>query len=140
MMFETVVAGWVAIILVSHIPFHPFDIQTVVSPLSLTCALQPFFLTTLLTFLHRDRGPLVYACIVWEFHEPWTQGLILLHYLFLSLHHCISSHLTVRVIHLIILSYLLFGSHHLLSSRGVIILSSLHGGQSCHFHYLSHGH
>ena len=63
-MFEIMVVGWVAIISVSHIPFHHFDIQTVANPLSLACALEPLFFIALLTLLHRDRGPLVYACIV----------------------------------------------------------------------------
>ena len=49
-MFETMVAGWVTIISVSHIPFYLFDIQTVASSLSLACTLQSFFLIALLIF------------------------------------------------------------------------------------------
>ena len=61
-MFKTVVVGWVAIISVSHIPYSPyfFHIDRS-SPLSLACVLEFFFLIALLTLLHQDRGPLVYA-------------------------------------------------------------------------------
>ena len=79
------------------------DTQSVASPLSLACALQSFFLIALLTFSHRDRGPLVYACIVWEFHEPWTQGHVFL--IIFSYHYtsAFSSHLIGYVVHLFFL-------------------------------------
>ena len=139
-MFETMVVGWVAIISISHTPFHPFDIQFVASPLSLTCVLQPFFLIALLTFSHWDRDPLVYAFIVWEFHEPWTQGCIIL---IIFSHHCILAFHLISLVVLFVSSslfYLLIVLHHLLPPRVVILLSSLHGGQSHYYHYLSHGH
>ena len=138
-MFESMVAGWVAIISVSYIPLSPSDIQSVASPLSLAHALQSFFLIALLTLSHRDRGPLVDACIAQEFHEPWTQGHVLL---IICSHHCIIAFHLISLFVLFIISslpHLLFVSRHLLSPRGVIFLSSLHGGQSCHFHYLSYG-
>ena len=97
-MFKTMVVGWVTIISVSHIPFHPFDTQTVASPLSLTCALQSFFLIALHTFLHRDRGLLVCACIVWESHESWTYRCI-----FLS-----SFFPTITLLHSIVSQWLFF--------------------------------
>ena len=102
-MFETMVAGWVAIISVSHYLVIPFDTQSVASPLSLAYALQPFFLIALLTFSHRDMGLLMYVCIVWQFHEPWTQGHV---FLIIFSYHCtfaFSSHLVGYVIHLFFL-------------------------------------
>ena len=48
-----------------------FDIQTIASPLSLACASKSFLLITLLTFVHRDKDPLVYTSFIQEFHEPW---------------------------------------------------------------------
>ena len=139
-MFETMVVEWVAIISVSHIPFHSFDIQTIVSPLSLACALQSFFLIALLTFLHQDRGSLVYACFVQEFHEPWTYGRIFLIIFFY--HYIIAFHHISLVVFFFSFSllHLLLVLLHLLPPRVVILLNSLHRGQSCHFHYLSYGH
>ena len=117
-MFETMVAGWVAIILVSHIPCYPhFDIQTVTSPLSLACVSKSFFLIALLTFLHQDRGPLVYACFIMEFHEPWAYGCIFLSLFFLPYHYTIAFHRISLVVYfissslfylLLVLLYILF--------------------------------
>ena len=96
--------------------FH-FDIQTVANPLSLACALQFFFLIALLTSLHRDKGPLVYVCIVWESHEPWAYGCIFLSLFFLPSHYCIPSYLIGCVIHLFFsLFYILLFLLHILST------------------------
>ena len=92
------------------------DTQSVVSPLSLTCVLQPFFLIALLTFSHRDRGPLMYACIVWEFHEPWTQGHVFL--IFFPITAPLHFHLTLFgcVIHLFFLILSTICLSHILST------------------------
>ena len=93
-----------------------YDTQSVASPLSLTRALQSSFLIALLTFSHRDRGPLVYAFIVWEFHEPWTQRHILL---IIFSHHCITVfHRTSLVVFFISFSlfYLLLVLLHIFST------------------------
>ena len=140
-MFETMVAGWVAIISVSHIPCYSlFDTQSTASPLSLACALQFFYLIALLIFLHRDWGPLVYACIVWKPHEPWTYRCIFLSLFFptTALRHSFISHqlcFSSLILYSIYLFCFIFSP-----PRVVILLSSLHGGQSHHFHYLSYGH
>ena len=116
-MFETMVPRWVAIILVSHIPCYlPFDIQIVASPLSLACVSKSFFLIALLTFLHQDRGPLVYACFIMEFHEPWAYGCIFLSLFFLPYHHTIAFHhmslvvyfISSSLFYLLVLLYILF--------------------------------
>ena len=92
--------------------------QSVSSPLSLVCALQPFFLIALLTFSHQDRGPLVYACIDWEFHKPWIQGHILL--IIFSYHYtsAFSSHLIGYVIRLFFLILSTICLSHILSTLG----------------------
>ena len=65
------------------------------------------------------------------------RGAHLSHYLFLSLHHCISSHLVGSSSSSLL--YLSFVPLHLLPPRVVIILSSSHGGDHVIFHYLSYG-
>ena len=77
-----------------------------------------FFLIALLTlFLHRDRGLLVYACIVWESHESWTYRCIFLS-LFFSYHNFIAFHHISLVVFVIFSSlfYLLLVLLHLLSN------------------------
>ena len=71
----------------------PFDIHTIASPLSFACASEIFFLITLLTFLHRDKDPLVYACFIYEFHEPCAYGhIFLIIFPTITLLHSIISH------------------------------------------------
>ena len=106
-MFETIVAGWVAIISVSHIPCYPsFDIQTVASPLSLACALESLFLIVLLTLLHLDRGPLVYVCFIQEFHEPWAyERIFFIIFLTIILSHFITFHLLCSLFYFFLFFY-----------------------------------
>ena len=69
--------------------------------------------------LHRDRGPLVYACIVWEFHESWTYRCIFLSLFFPTtalLHSFISHQSCFFVSHS--LFYLLVLLHILSTSSG----------------------
>ena len=140
MMFETMVAGWVAFISVSHVPFHHFYIQSVASPLNLACALQPFFLLPCSDF-HTGIGALqCMHALLRSFMSLRPRGT------FFSLSFPITAPLHFHLISLVVLFvsssllYLLLVLHHLPPSRVMILLSSLHGGQSCYFHYLSHGH
>ena len=66
-------------------------------------------------FLHRDRDPLVYACIVWESHESWTYMCIFLSLFFLPSLYCIPSYLIGCVLYLLffILSTACFASYSL---------------------------
>ena len=77
----------------------PFDIQIIASTLSFVCASKPFFLIVLLILLHWDRGPLVYACFIYEFHEFWAYGRIFLSLFFLPSHYCIPSYRIGCVLH-----------------------------------------
>ena len=107
--------GWPSFRL-AHILLPLLTSQSVASPLSLTCALQPFFLIALLTFSHWDRDPLVYAFIVWEFHEPWTQGCTLL---IIFPHHYITAFHRISLVVFFISSslfYLLSVLLHILST------------------------
>ena len=84
--------GWPSFLLAIYL-ITSFVIQTVTSPLSLTFTSQYFFLVILLTFLHQNRGPLVYAYFVQESHEPWAYGHILLIFFpIITSPHFITSH------------------------------------------------
>ena len=74
---------------------------------------ESFFLITLLTFLHRDKGPLVYACFIKEFCEPWAYRHIFISLFFLPSYYCIPSYLISCVLHLsfFILSTTCFASY-----------------------------
>ena len=67
--------------------------------------------------LHRDRGLLVYACIVWESHESWTYRCIFLS-LFFSYHNFIAFHHISLVVFVIFSSlfYLLLVLLHVFST------------------------
>ena len=100
-MFETMVARWVVIISVSHIPCYSIlTYRPLLAHWASHVHYSLSFLIALLTFLHQDRGPLVYGCIVWESHESWAYGYIILSLFFLPLHYCIPSYLIGCVLHL----------------------------------------
>ena len=119
-MFETMVARWVVIISVSHIPCYSIlTYRPLLAHWASHVHYSLSFLIALLTFLHQDRGPLVYGCIVWESHESWAYGYIILSLFFLPLHYCIPSYLIGCVLHLFffILSTTSFASYSLHPKR-----------------------
>ena len=101
-MFETVVVGWVTIISVSHIPYSPYFFHIDLSSLlSLACALEFFFHIALLTLLHQDRGPLVYA----SFMSLELSDAFFSHYF--SYHHTTAFH-HISLVMFFISSYLFY--------------------------------
>ena len=76
-----------------------------------------FLFYLLAHILHRDRDPLVYACIVWESHESWTYRCLFLS-LFFSYHYSTTFHRISLVVFVIssFLFYLLLVLLHLLSN------------------------
>ena len=56
--------------------------------------------STFWVVINWDRGPLVYACFIQEFHEPWSYRCIFLLLFFLPSHYCIPLYLIGCVLHL----------------------------------------
>ena len=136
-MFETMVAGWVAFILVSSL----LPLLTSRPLLALWASHEHhniFFLIALLTFYIENRGPLVYISFIRESHEPliyWHISSLLLLLLF-----CLTTifHHTLLFISFV-LSFV-FVITFLSMPWVMIFLVSVHGGRSCPLPFLFHGH
>ena len=108
------VAGWVAIISVSHIPCYSLLIY---SPLLAHWASHAHYNISFLSpcshFSHRDKGP--FSVCIHYLGVPWALdlGAHSSYYLFSSLHHCIPSYLIGYVLHIFffILSTACFASY-----------------------------
>ena len=130
-MFETMVAGLVAFISVSHVPFHHFDIY---SPLLAHWASHTHYSLSFLSpcshFSLQDRGPLVrihYLGVSWAL----DLGARFSYYIFLSLHHCI----------FITLHRLCYSSHLLYSTCCLFCTISFHPEWwSSSVHYMEGSH
>ena len=94
----------------------PFDIQIVARPLSLAYALDYFFLIVLLTFLHRDRAPLVYVCFIQEFRELWAYRHIFFLLFFPPSHYYILSYLIGCILHIFFFILSILVLLHILST------------------------
>ena len=113
-MFETMVARCVACISVSHVPFHPFDIYSLLlAHWASHVHYNLSFLSPCSHFSHRDKGP--FSVCIHYLGVPWALdlGAHSSYYLFSSLHHCIPSYLIGYVLHIFffILSTACFASY-----------------------------
>ena len=108
------VAGWVAIISVSHIPCYSLLIYSLLLAHWASHAHYSLsFLSPCSHFSHQDKGP--FSVCIHYLRVPWALdlGARSSHYLFSSLHHCIPSYLIGYVLHLFffILSTACFASY-----------------------------